>query len=79
MQLQQWLSGLVSGEDLLRATKIDPQLIVNVIAQTGTTVSVVKRLQSKPAFYEKRLLDIGVFRFPDATRPYIQIRRIFNS
>jgi len=75
-EVQKWFSGLIGDEDLLQSTKIDIPLIVNVIAQTGTTVNIVKRLQAKPAFYEKRLLDIGVFRFPEATHPYIQLYRI---
>ena len=50
--------------------KIDVSLIVNVIAQT---------LQSTSGSYQKRLLDIGVFRFSDAARPYIQVRPVLDS
>jgi hypothetical protein len=74
--VQKWLQDLIGDKEVLLSAKIDIPLIMNIIAQTGATASVIGKLSKKPASYEKNLLDIGVFRFPDATHPHIQVRRL---
>ncbi|KAH7110726.1 hypothetical protein EDB81DRAFT_926865 [Dactylonectria macrodidyma] len=75
-EVQTWFSNLISDADVLESTKIDIDVLANIVAQTGATVDSFESFFAKDEHHEQTLIDIGVLRFPDIDRPFFKLYRI---
>ncbi|RKK71294.1 hypothetical protein BFJ69_g11142 [Fusarium oxysporum] len=75
-EVQTWFNNLVSDPDVLNSTKIDVNVLANIVARTGATVDSFESFFAKDEHHEQTLIDIGVLRFPDLDRPYFKLYRI---
>ena len=62
LQLRVWFRGLVDDNDVMETTAISIDDLQNSV-------------HTAPELTERReFLDVGILRFPDVFRPYIQVR-----
>jgi len=52
---------------------IDINVMANIVAQTGATITGLETLIYKKEHHEKTIVDIGVLRFPDPDHPYFKV------
>jgi len=75
-QVQNWFNALIADDDVVKSTKIDINILANIVAQTGATVDAFATVFYKDERHEQTLVDIGVLRFPDTDKPYFKLYRI---
>lgn len=63
----------MSDPDVLNSTKIDINVLANIVAQTGAAVDSFESFFAKEEHQEQTLVDIGVLRFPDIDHPYFKV------
>ncbi|KAJ7722709.1 hypothetical protein B0H16DRAFT_1334580 [Mycena metata] len=79
VEVEEWFAGLIGKADradVLRSTKIDLEILADIVAQTGATIDSVESLIFKGEVHQKTLVDIGVLRFPDMDHPYFKVYHI---
>jgi len=75
-EVENWFKALISDADVLSSTRIDINVLANVVAQTGAIADGLDLFTIKEESYRKDLLDISVLRFPDISNPYFKLCRI---
>ncbi|KAM4066581.1 hypothetical protein HRG_000666 [Hirsutella rhossiliensis] len=71
-----WFINLIADDDVIQSTKIDINVMAQIVAQTGATIDSFETLFAKNEHHEKDLVDIGVLRFPDFDHPFFKLYRI---
>ncbi|GJJ15953.1 hypothetical protein Clacol_010232 [Clathrus columnatus] len=75
-EVEAWFVHLIGDPDVLADTKIDIDVLANIVAQTGATVQSFESIFFKHESHEKTLVDIGILRFPDIDKPFFKVYRI---
>jgi len=75
-EVEGWFMNLISDDDVLKSTKIDIHVLADIVAQTGASIDSFASLIHDLEQHDKTMVDIGVLRFPDPSRPYFQVYRI---
>lgn len=75
-EVKTWFTKLVSDQDILECTKIDIEILANIVAQTGAAIDSFETFFSKRERHEKTMIDVGVLRFPDIDHPHFKLYRI---
>ncbi|KAI0374519.1 hypothetical protein BV20DRAFT_977162 [Pilatotrama ljubarskyi] len=75
-EVNSWFINLINDEDVLNSTHIDIGVMARIVAQTGASITSIETAIYKVAEHTKRLVDIGVLRFPDPQHPYFKVYRI---
>lgn len=63
----------INDEDVMKTTNIDINVMANIVAQTGATVDAFESIYGKCERHMKTLVDIGIIRFPDFTKPFFKV------
>ncbi|KAK4159580.1 hypothetical protein QBC43DRAFT_326927 [Cladorrhinum sp. PSN259] len=75
-EVETWFNNLVQDQDVLNGTKIDSQVLANIVDQTGAFIDSFETFFDKNEHHEQTMMDIGVLRFPDNDRPFFNLYRI---
>jgi len=75
-EVHEWFKKLISDDDVMKTTKIDIQVVEDIVATTGAAVDGFVSVFAKSEHHEKTLVDIGVLRYPDVDHPFLKIYRI---
>ncbi|KAF8877749.1 hypothetical protein CPB84DRAFT_1794725 [Gymnopilus junonius] len=75
-EVHTWFTKFIGDSDVLRSTQINIDVLGAIVAQTGATITSFETFFYGHEHHEKRLVDVGVLRFPDFEHPYFQIYRI---
>ncbi|KAF9189338.1 hypothetical protein BGZ49_003822 [Haplosporangium sp. Z 27] len=75
-EVHTWFTNLIADEDVLTSTKIDIDVLGNIVGWTGATVENFETVFAKNEYHEQTLVDIGVLRYPDIEHPYFKMYRI---
>lgn len=68
---------LISDDDIFRSVKMDEvKTLANIVGQTGATANAFFSAFYKDERHERTLVDIGVLRFPNIEKPFIQVREV---
>lgn len=72
-----WFINLL-GQDknIVTDTKIDIQLLADIVAASGAIIDSFEALPYKKEYHEKTVVDVGLLRFPDLENPFVQLYRI---
>ncbi|KOC11925.1 hypothetical protein AFLA70_477g000821 [Aspergillus flavus AF70] len=70
-----WWNKLIADQDVLNST-INSQAMANIVSQSGAIIDMSQQFWSKSGAHERKMLDIGVLRFPDVSQPYFKLYRI---
>ena len=60
---------------MIKSTKIDIDVLAQIVAQTGATVDSFETFFAKDEHHEQTLVDIGVLRFPDIDHPFFKVSK----
>ncbi|RPB17978.1 hypothetical protein L211DRAFT_799097 [Terfezia boudieri ATCC MYA-4762] len=77
-EVMTWFKKLVRDEDVVRATPIDIRQLARIVAQTGAGIdwqNIITVVHNKEK-HSKKVLDVGVLRYPDISHPYLKVYRI---
>jgi len=75
-EVEGWFIRLLADEDVQRATKININVLANIVAWTGASVDAIEAILYKKEVHEKRVVDVGVLRFPSISQPYFKLYHI---
>ncbi|KAF4547802.1 Hypothetical protein D9617_36g063400 [Elsinoe fawcettii] len=70
---------LIQDEDVIKSTRINIDVLANIVAQTGATVDSFEAFWAKHERHEQTVVDIGVMRFPDIDHPHFKLYRIKST
>lgn len=71
--MKTWFVNLIADDNVLQSTKIDVNVLAQIVAQTGATVDGFETFFAKKEHHEQTLVDIGVLRFPDIDHPFFKV------
>ncbi|KAL1900762.1 hypothetical protein Cpir12675_000776 [Ceratocystis pirilliformis] len=71
-----WFHNLVNDSDVLAATPIPIEELAEIVAWSGATVTDIGTAIYKSEKHEKKIMDIGILRFPDSIHPYFKVYHI---
>ena len=75
-EVNAWFEKLISDDDVLKDTRIDIDLMADIVAQTGATIDTFLNFFAKSERHERTMIDVGVLRYPEETMPYFKLYRI---
>ncbi|GAB1606693.1 uncharacterized protein LOC115210937 isoform X1 [Argonauta hians] len=75
-QIQSWFENLIGDTDVLNATQINIDDISNFVAETGARVTNFVHAFYQTLFKQKKIVDVGVIRYPDIDNPFFRLFRI---
>nr|POE49184.1 hypothetical protein CFP56_32334 [Quercus suber] len=78
-EVNNWFVSLIGDEDVLLSTKIDINILAQIVAETGATIDSFETLFAKNEYHEKTMIDIGVLRYPDYDHPYFKLTAFRDS
>ncbi|KAJ7466178.1 hypothetical protein B0H11DRAFT_2284643 [Mycena galericulata] len=71
-----WQSEACPDPDIRADSHIDVESLAKIVAWSGATVTNFVNVFSKHERHERRMLEVGVMRFPSIANPYFKIYRI---
>ncbi|KKF93481.1 hypothetical protein CFO_g4167 [Ceratocystis platani] len=71
-----WFHNLVNDSDVLAATPISIEELAEIVAWSGATFTDIGTAIYKAEKHEKKIMDIGILRFPDSIHPYFKVYHI---
>ena len=76
-EIESWFIKLVDNDqDILNDTDIDILELAKLVAESGALVDSFEAVFYKKEFLEKKVIDVGVIRFPDIDNPFVKVYRI---
>ncbi|CAI9724229.1 Hypothetical predicted protein [Octopus vulgaris] len=75
-QARSWFINLVQDKDILDSSKIEIEDFVNIVSASGAAVECFATLFYKKIRVERRVVDLGVVRYPDLENPFLKMYRI---
>ncbi|MEG4440520.1 hypothetical protein QUB47_01525 [Microcoleus sp. AT9_B5] len=76
-EVESWFINLLGNDqDIVDDTKIDINMLADIVAASGASVDSFEALFGKKETHEKTLVDIGILRFPDFENPFVKVYRI---
>ncbi|KAL2886819.1 hypothetical protein HOO65_060649 [Ceratocystis lukuohia] len=75
-EVKLWFHNLVNDSDVLAATPISIEELAEIVAWSGATVTDIGTAIYKAEKHEKKIMDIGILRFPDSIHPYFKVYHI---
>ena len=74
--IQSWFTNLIGNADVLKDTKINLKRIIDMVANTD--LDMMRHL-FKRNIHTLGIIDAGVLRFPDVSRPYFSVSKLLNE
>ncbi|NES03055.1 MAG: hypothetical protein F6K22_09440 [Okeania sp. SIO2F4] len=72
-----WFKKLLNNDqDILNDTKIDIDMLAMIVAQSGATINSFESFFAKDEYHKRKVVDIGILRFPDIDHPFVKVYRI---
>lgn len=73
MQVLTWFTALINDDDVLQSTKIDINVVGDIVGRVGAAVDSFVAAFYSQSNYDKRIVDVGVLRFPDPDHPFFKV------
>ncbi|XP_036359892.1 uncharacterized protein LOC115212730 isoform X4 [Octopus sinensis] len=75
-QARSWFINLVQDKDILDSSKIEIEDFVNIVSASGAAVECFATLFYKKIRVERRVVDLGVVRYPDLENPFLKMYQL---
>ena len=76
-EVETWFVNLLRNDsDARDASGIDIKRLGKIVAQTGATINSFQTFFSKREIHRKTVLNIGILRYPQLSKPYFKLYRI---
>jgi len=75
-EVNSWFTNFIRDDDVIRATNINIDTFAHLVATTGASIDSFESFFGKDETREKKVLDVGVLRYPDLDHPYFKVFRI---
>ncbi|OBZ69940.1 hypothetical protein A0H81_10521 [Grifola frondosa] len=71
-----WFTSAVLDADIINSTQIDIGVFSEIMVTMGAVMQCFQHDVKKNEILEKKIVDIGVLRYPDIENPYLKVYRI---